>query len=154
MAINWHWADWAQLTKEQLYDALQLRAEVFVVEQNCSYNDVHSDPKALHLLGYDGDRLVAYSRLFPPGAKRAEAILGRLCTAKTHRKLGLGDTMIAMRLAYIKQHYTQAAVYSGIQAYRRPVYDKLGFVPISDIYDEDGIPHIDMRLASLDLLPY
>ena len=148
--IQWVWADWQQLTKEQLYDALALRAEVFVVEQTSYYCDPDGwDQQCLHLLGYAGDNLVAYARLFPPGVKRAEAVLGRLCTAATHRKLGLGDIMIAKRLEYIKQHWPDAAVWTQMQAYRLPVYLKLGFTAISKEYLEDQIPHIDMRLASI-----
>lgn len=148
MAIEWHWCSWDELTKTQLYDALRLRAEVFVTEQNAPYTDPDGwDQKCFHLLGYDGSQLAAYSRLFPPGAKREEAVLGRLCTVATHRKLGLAHIMIDKRLEYIRVHWPDAAVWTQMQAYRLPVYLKLGFTPISEEYLEDGIPHIDMRLA-------
>ncbi|MDP9195500.1 MAG: GNAT family N-acetyltransferase [Pseudomonadota bacterium] len=151
-SLSWSLLEFHDLELQQLYDILQLRAEVFINEQRAVYADPDGeDQKALHLLGYDGDRLVAYSRLFAPGVKRKEAVLGRLCVARSHRGKGLGRTMIEKRLDWLRSHHPGCSAWTSLQLYRQPAYEKMGFRAISDVYAYDGehIPHINMLLEQV-----
>jgi ElaA protein len=126
---------------------LELRNRVFIVEQADPYPDLDGwDQKAMHLLGYDDKKLVAYSRLFMPGVKRAEATLGRICTASSHRRLGLGDVMIEKRLQFLSEKAPGCDVYTSLQTYRQPKYEALGFVAMGEPYLDGKILHIDMIL--------
>ena len=145
--MRWVWRSWDELTREELYDLLTLRSQVFVVEQGDPFLDPDGwDRKAMHLLGYDDGALVAYSRLILPGIKRAEAILSRACVAVSHRKRGLGDIMVSERLKFLKDNRPGCDVCTSVQTYRRPKYETLGFVAIGEPYLDGRIMHIDMVL--------
>lgn len=134
-----------------LYRALRLRAEVFVIEQRCIYLDPDGfDEHAWHLQGLgqgvDGaEELFAYARLLPPSIGDGAARIGRVITASTARGGGLGRALMSQALRECQKLWSGQPIELGAQAHLREFYGSFGFTPISDVYDEDGIPHIDMR---------
>lgn len=144
--ITWICRPWAELTCDELYAALVLRARVFVVEQTCPYLDLDGlDRASEHLwtTGPDGAP-VAYLRLVPPGAKYAEPSLGRIVTAPEVRRHGLGRPLVREGLRRLRDRHGDVAVRIGAQKYLERFYGEAGFVRDGDDYDEDGIPHIEM----------
>ncbi|WP_178991394.1 GNAT family N-acetyltransferase [Winogradskyella schleiferi] len=134
-----------ELTLQQLYDLLQLRSEVFVVEQDCVYQDVDGkDQKALHVLGYSGQKLVAYTRLFKPGDYFEKASIGRVVVRSHERKFKYGNTIMNASIEAIKTHYNETEIKISAQCYLKKFYNNLGFIEVGEAYLEDGIPHISM----------
>lgn len=145
--MNWTWKAFAELTLEELYRLMALRQEVFVVEQRSLYQDADGhDRRAHHLLGTEGGqaRLVAYLRVLPPGSKYPEASFGRVVTAPDARGQGHGRVLVRKGLDFIEAHYPHAPIRIGAQDYLRRFYEDFGFRPQGDVYDEDGVPHVDM----------
>ncbi|QQR46623.1 GNAT family N-acetyltransferase [Myxococcus xanthus] len=146
----WQWKSFQALSLDELYDVLALRQEVFVVEQRSIYQDVDGfDRSAEHLLLHmesQGTRLLAgYLRVLSPGVKYPLASsLGRVVTSPRARAQGLGRELVARGLARLDSLYPQAAVHIGAQHYLQRFYEGFGFQTQGDVYDEDGIPHIDM----------
>ncbi|MDH0865220.1 GNAT family N-acetyltransferase [Mitsuaria sp. GD03876] len=134
-----------------LYRALRLRSEVFVIEQRCIYLDPDGlDEDAWHLQGLgqgvDGaEMLFAYARLLPPSIGDGSARIGRVITAPTARGGGLGRALVSQAVRECQKLWPATPIELGAQAHLRAFYGSFGFVPVSDVYDEDGIPHIDMR---------
>jgi ElaA protein len=145
--LDWQWKRFGELTLEQLYRLLALRSEVFVVEQRSLYLDADGyDPECFHLLGLTPEgQLGAYLRALPPGLKFPEASLGRVVTSPALRGKAQGRELVARGLAFLAERFPGAPVRIGAQAYLQRFYEGFGFVQVSDIYDEDGIPHLDMR---------
>lgn len=144
MQLSLHAVLYQNLTTDQLYQLLRLRAEVFVVEQNCVYQDLDDkDQQAIHLLGLTEDgRLAAYTRIVPKGVSYPEyASIGRVITAPFARGKGLGRPLMRESLRVLFEHYGKQTVKIGAQAHLGDYYTSLGFEAIGDIYDEDGIPH-------------
>jgi len=134
-----------ELTTTQLYDLLQLRSEVFVVEQDCVYQDVDGkDQKALHVLGYMGSKLVAYARIFKPGLYFDQASIGRVVVKAHERKFKHGYTIMEASIEAIKNHYNETTIKISAQTYLKKFYNNLGFKAVGEEYLEDGIPHIAM----------
>ena len=132
-----------ELTIEELYEILKLRAEVFVVEQNCAYQDLDDvDKDAYHVYMLDEGRIVAYLRVVDKGKRLDEVSIGRVISIK--RRVGLGSKLIAEGLKVAKEKYAAKTVKVGAQTYAKPFYEQAGFRQISDEYEEDGIPHIYM----------
>ncbi|KAB8152084.1 GNAT family N-acetyltransferase [Kordia sp. TARA_039_SRF] len=133
-------------TIDELYDVLQLRSEVFVVEQDCVYQDVDGkDRKALHVVGNDENgKIVAYTRLFDAGDYFEKASIGRVVVSKDARAFGYGHEIIKASIAAIKTHYHTEAIKISAQTYLRKFYNAHGFTQIGTEYLEDGIPHIAM----------
>jgi len=147
--LTWTWKTFSELTLDELYRLLALRQEVFVVEQRSIYQDVDGyDPGAHHLLGIgdtpDGPRLAAYLRVLPPGLKYPEASLGRVVTAPHTRSHGYGRELVGKGLEFLAAHHAGVPIRIGAQNYLRRFYEGFGFRAVGDVYDEDGIPHIDM----------
>lgn len=144
--INFQWYAFAALSTNQLYSALALRAAVFVVEQQCPYQDLDGkDQQALHLLGMANDSLVAYLRLFPPTAITPHLIFGRVVTAPSSRKLGYGKQLINTLLNYCEMHFPGVPIHCSAQFYLKNFYESFGFSAYGSIYAEDNIPHIGMK---------
>lgn len=144
-AIRWQWMAYRDLDLDDLYAILRLRAEVFVVEQACLFVDLDGlDDKAWHLLGWIGDRLAAYARVFAPGAKAPELVVGRVVTAAFARGRGLGRPLMneAMQRGFAAFGLGPCRVEA--QAHLAGFYGSLGFVGVGEGYDEDGIPHVSM----------
>lgn len=144
-AVDWTLAAWHELTPQQLHDVLQLRSEVFVVEQACVFQDIDgADPQALHLLGSHGGQLVAYARCFPLGVKFAEASIGRVVTRLVSRGGGLGHVLIQKAMAAVGQQWGVQPIRIGAQARLAAYYSQHGFVDDGKPYVEDGIDHLEM----------
>ena len=147
--LIWSLSSLTGLDASSLYDVVTLRERVFIVEQNCAYLDCDGrDRVALHLLGRTEDgTLVAYARLLPPGARFAEASIGRVVTAPEVRRTGLGRPLMREAIARAQNAYGGPLRISA-QRYVERFYEELGFVPCGEPYDEDGISHIDMLLPA------
>jgi ElaA protein len=135
-----------ELTVIELYEVLQLRSEVFVVEQNCVYQDIDSkDHKALHVLGYYQNELTAYSRLFDAKYYFEEASVGRVIVRQKFRKFNFGHELMRISIAAIAVNFQQTTITISAQEYLKNFYESHGFVQTSEMYLEDDIPHIEMK---------
>lgn len=136
----------SDLSSQQLLEILAARTRVFVVEQHCPYQEVDdADKTALHVTLRQTGKLVAYARILP--APNCQPVrFGRVLVAKEMRGMGLAKQLVATTLATIASRFPSQPVQIQAQAYLRQFYGSFGFVPVSDIYLEDGIPHIDMVL--------
>jgi ElaA protein len=143
--INWQWSTLDELTPRQVYDLLAARVAVFVVEQNCPYQDADGyDYDAQHLIGWFDSKVAACLRVMAPGVKYAEPSLGRIITSAEFRGNGTGRILVAKGLEYTTKMYPGRAVRIGAQAHLERFYGSLGFRKVSEPYLEDGIPHIEM----------
>ena len=134
-----------ELTVDELYDLLKLRCDVFVVEQACAYADIDGvDRTAVHLMLRDGEGLAACLRVFADGRDPAVAHIGRVVSAR--RRLGLGTRLLREGLRVARERFGAEAVELEAQTWARSFYERQGFVPVSEPFDEDGIEHIRMRL--------
>ena len=135
----------SELTTEELYQLLQLRSEVFVVEQDCVYQDIDDkDQVALHVLGYDGFRLVAYTRIFKPGDYFKEASIGRVVVKQKERNKAYGYDIMKASIQAVSTNYNTNNIRISAQLYLTHFYNNLGFKEVGEEYLEDGIPHINM----------
>jgi ElaA protein len=136
----------AALSTRELYDLLKLRSEVFVVEQNCPYLDLDGkDEKALHVLGYYNEKLVAYSRLFKPQDYFDNASIGRVIVAQKYRDRKWGNNLMIEAIEGVKAHFNTEAITISAQLYLQKFYESHGFFVTSAVYLEDDIPHIEMK---------
>lgn len=144
--IQWFTKSFEELTNKELYAIMQIRFNVFIIEQNCMAEDLDDyDQKALHLFGVDeGGKVVAYARIFGPGKKYDEAAFGRVLTAKELRGQGAGKELMKRTLEVIEEHYGKVPVKISAQSYLLKFYSELGFEQVSEEYDDHGLPHIDM----------
>lgn len=125
---------------------MQLRNEVFVVEQDCVYQDVdNKDMASFHLAAWDNDTLAAYCRILPAGISFKDASIGRVLTAKNYRKNGTGRILMQRAITATLQEFNCSSITIGAQIYLNIFYTSLGFKSISEPYLEDGIPHVDMQ---------
>lgn len=145
MQLHWILKKFGDLSPYQLYAALQLRNAVFVVEQTCVFQDADDkDQDSYHLLGFSDNKLVAYTRLVPPGVIYKEASIGRVITAQAVRRSGAGKELMKQSIDNCQQLFGEGAIKIGAQLYLKKFYESFGFVQISDVYLEDGIEHIYM----------
>ncbi len=146
MSLTYHWSPFDELTVHDLHDALHLRALVFVVEQDCAYADVDGrDPDAWHLLARgDEGVLEAYLRAFAPGVLRDEVVIGRVVTAQ--RRKGLGTKLMEEGMHRVAEQWPRKPVFLSAQAHLAEWYGRFGFRVCGKGYDEDGIPHVPMRI--------
>jgi len=134
-----------ELSKEELYLILRLRSEVFVVEQNCVYQDIdNKDQKALHIIGTNTNKIVAYTRVFKPGDYFKNASIGRVVVAESSRKYNYGKDIMIASIAAIESNYGKTTIELSAQCYLIKFYNSLGFFEEGEEYLEDGIPHIKM----------
>ena len=134
-----------ELTTNELYQLLQLRSEVFVVEQDCAYQDVDGkDQEALHLMIFDSKTLVAYARIFKPGAYLEMACVGRVVVKAAHRGKSLGNQLMKSAINTVQEKFHTSEIGLSAQTYLTKFYDDLGFQAVGEEYLEDGIPHILM----------
>lgn len=133
------------LTPKELYRIIRLRNEVFVVEQNCVFQDAdNKDQSCHHLMVYAGDELVAYARLVPPGVSYKEMSIGRVVSSPAYRKTGAGRFMMQQAIAECHNLFGEGAIRIGAQLYLQRFYESLGFIAEGEIYLEDDIQHIEM----------
>jgi ElaA protein len=146
--IKWICRPFAGLSNNELYALLRLRSEIFVVEQNCVFLDAdNKDQDAFHLMGWQQNTLVAYTRLVPPGMLYTEPSIGRVVTAITARRSGIGRQLMLHAIAECRKLFGEQPIKIGAQLYLKEFYSSLGFVPTGGIYPEDGIPHLQMLLS-------
>ena len=145
MQIQWLIKKFESLTPYQLYAILQLRNAVFVVEQNCVFQDADDkDQNSFHLMGFDDNHLVAYTRLIPPGEFYKEASIGRVVTSPLVRRAGAGRELMQQSIDHLYQLFGLQPIKIGAQLYLKKFYESFGFKQSGDIYLEDGIEHIHM----------
>jgi ElaA protein len=154
--IEWQWRSFAELGNDELYEVLAQRQKVFVLEQQCFYNDFDGlDQGAHHLLGWrtiDGRReLAAYLRCLAPGVKFEEMSLGRVLTSQEARSKGAGRELLERGIGFAQQQHPGHNIRIGAQQYLERFYQSFGFQTISAPYDEDGIMHIDMLRTATHL---
>ncbi len=140
------WLPFDRLTGRDVHDLLQLRSRVFVVEQNCVFLEADGiDPQCWHGLGRDEHgALVATARLVPPGLKYEEPAIGRVVTALEVRRSGAGRALMLSAIKTTQRLWPGQPIRLGAQRYLEKFYGSLGFKPVGEPYDEDGIPHIEM----------
>ena len=143
--ISWHCKHFKDLSAEELYRIFHLRLSVFVVEQNCPYQDADGkDLKSFHLWGEQNGKMIAYARILPPNISYKEASIGRVVTSTEARRSGAGKILMEKSMEFSKKEFGNVPVRIGAQAYLQKFYESFGFVREGDEYDEDGIPHIIM----------
>ena len=134
-----------ELSKLELYKILRLRAEVFVVEQDCVYLDLDGkDQIAFHVLGYKDSKLIAYARIFKPGDYFLKSSIGRIIVKKEYRRFKYGDHLVQNSIEFIENKFKEKEILISAQAYLINFYNNLGFVQKGEQYLEDDIPHIKM----------
>lgn len=134
-----------ELTLYELYDMLQLRSKIFVVEQDCVYQDIDGkDVKGLHVIGKKENKIVAYTRCFPPGYYFEQAAIGRVVVDVNQRKFGYGNDIMAASKEAIKNSFDTEKIKLSAQTYLLKFYESHGFLQLGEGYLEDGIPHIAM----------
>lgn len=142
MSLQWNLLTFKELTTKQLYEILQVRQQVFIVEQNCFYVDCdEKDFKCLHLCVRDNDKLVAYLRIAPPGIIYKEVSIGRVLTGAEIRATGLGKELMKKALEIITEKFPSHSIKIMAQSYLIKFYEGFGFKKISESFMEDGIPH-------------
>lgn len=149
MPIDWKIKTFEQLSTPEVYQILRLRAEVFVVEQNCVYQDIdNKDQKALHLFGEFEGEIIAYSRLFQPGDYFEFSSFGRVVVAEKYRDKNYGHELIDLSILAIKNHFNEQNITISAQLYLKKFYQSHGFIATSKTYLEDDIPHIEMKIIN------
>lgn len=143
--MEWVWKRFDELTLAELYEVIRLRIDVFVVEQECPYHELDGlDEKACHLLGYENGELVAYSRLFSRGIVAEQASIGRVLVKESVRNLGYGQVLLAESIRQMEETLEEKTILIHAQLYLKRFYQSFQFEKVSESYDLDGIPHIDM----------
>lgn len=136
-----------ELSLQELYSFLKLRVDIFVVEQNCPYPELDgADEKSIHLYIKEGDEIVSYVRIIP--SKTGTARIGRVVTKMEYRGKGLSSQLMERALEYIREHYPEDTMILSAQEHLQHFYGSFGFKPVSEIYLEDDIPHVDMELKN------
>jgi ElaA protein len=147
MNITWYHKHFNELNTTELYQILQLRNDVFIVEQNCPFQDLDDkDFKCYHLMGFDTDtqKVVAYTRIVPAGVSYIEASIGRVVTSSIARKGGIGRQLMQKSIELLEELYGGVSIKIGAQLYLKKFYESFGFQQVEEIYLEDGIEHILM----------
>ena len=147
MNITWYHKHFNDLTTKELYQILQLRNEVFIVEQNCPFQDLDDkDFKCFHLIGFDNDsqKIMAYTRIVPAGISYTEASIGRVVTSPQARGEGIGKVLMEKSIQLLEELYGGVPIRIGAQFYLKKFYESFDFQQVSEIYLEDGIEHILM----------
>ncbi|RKQ12092.1 GNAT family N-acetyltransferase [Ureibacillus endophyticus] len=145
--MNFQLKTFNELTTTELYNILKERTDVFVVEQNCPYPEVDGkDLQSYHLFKEENGEIIAYLRILPPGVSYPELSIGRVLVKEDYRGQKLAQQMMEQALSYITSELKETTVKIQAQHYLEDFYRSFGFEVISEVYLEDGIPHIDMLL--------
>ena len=148
MQLKWKYNFFTELGVDELYTILQLRNEVFVVEQNCVYQDAdNKDAASYHLTGWEGNTLAAYCRILPPGLSYSEASIGRVVSSPAYRNTGCGRELMNEAILRTLAQFDCNTIRISAQLYLKKFYEQLGFTQVSETYMEDNIPHIEMLLT-------
>ena len=144
---NFIWHDFNSISKVELYDVLSLRQRVFIIEQDCFYEDLdYSDQDANHLLLYRDNKLIGYSRVFSPGIKYDAASIGRIVTDLDYRGKGYGRSITQESIKFLKNNYPESDISISAQYRLVDFYENIGFEREGSVYLEDDIDHIKMTL--------
>lgn len=136
-----------ELTLTELYDMLKLRCAVFVIEQNCNYQDMDDkDQMSYHLIGFENNKLVACARILPKGVSYDEVSIGRVMVDKSLRRTGAGKALMKLAIENAVKLYNATEIVISAQCYLEKFYGDFGFVSEGESYLDDDIPHIKMRL--------
>ena len=147
--ISFSTKSFEELSNKELYQLLQLRNEVFIVEQTCPYPDLdNKDYKSLHVLGKEDDNIVAYARILPQGVSYDESSIGRVVTSAAVRKTGYGKLLMQYAIPETLKQFNTNEIVISAQYYLEKFYSDLGFKSEGEVYMEDDIPHIQMRLKN------
>lgn len=147
MNITWYHKHFNYLSTTELYQILQLRNEVFILEQNCPFQDLDDkDFKCYHLMGFDTDsqKVMAYTRIVPAGVSYQEASIGRVVTSPLARGSGIGKELMKKSIELLEALYGGISIKIGAQLYLKKYYESFGFEQVEEVYLEDGIEHILM----------
>jgi len=145
LKLNWHFKTFDELSKQELYDILRIRNEVFVVEQRCCYPDLDGkDQKSHHLCGYLNGELMAFARILPAGLSYEFASIGRIAVSGKGRGKGFGIELLNESIAKLEMLYGKSVIRIGAQLYLKRFYESFGFRQTSEVYLEDEIEHIQM----------
>jgi ElaA protein len=145
MNITWSIKKFSELSINELYALLQLRAKVFAIEQDCVYQDLDDkDQDAVHVMGYDGNQIVAYSRLLPHGISYEDVSIGRVVTDTAYRRYGIGKELMKLSIDACHQYFGAGPIRISAQLYLKAFYEGFSFVALTEPYMEDHILHIEM----------
>ena len=143
--MNFQIKTFKELNTTELYNILQLRSEVFVVEQDCVYQDIDfKDQKSLHVFAYKNDKIIAYTRVFKPGDYFENSSIGRVVVADAERKHGFGHDLMKASIEAINKYFNVDKITISAQKYLKKFYEAHQFIQVGEEYLEDGIPHIRM----------
>ncbi|RWZ52314.1 GNAT family N-acetyltransferase [Halobacillus fulvus] len=146
--MEWKQKTFAELSKEELYTILQKRVEIFVVEQECPYPEIDGrDPECLHLWMEEEGEMIAYCRIVPPSSEDEHYSIGRVIVTKEHRGKGLAYPLMNRAIDLLKNEKNVHHIWLHGQEHLRNFYGSFGFEEVSDVYLEDGIPHVDMLMT-------
>lgn len=146
METRWTLQEFSELTNSDLYELLKLRSAIFVVEQNCVFPDMDDkDYSSYHLCGWNNEKLVAYTRLLPPGLAYENCSIGRVVTAASVRRQGIGKILMKKSIEACQQLFSSQDIEIGAQLYLEQFYGSFQFIREGEVYLEDGIDHIHMR---------
>jgi ElaA protein len=146
--LKWQWCRLDELSAAQVYAVLAARVAVFIVEQNCAYQDLDGlDAEAEHLIAWSGAVVAGYLRVLAPGTRFDDPSIGRIITAKPFRGTGLGRELVAKGIEQARRRYPGRAVRISAQQYLEKFYREFGFATVSEPYLEDDIPHVEMLLS-------
>lgn len=154
MELRWYLKSWNELTPTEVYELLALRIQVFVVEQNCPYQDADGkDYKSHHLFALDEQgKCMACARLVLPGVSYAEWSIGRVVSHSSVRMTGVGRELMNRSMEALQEKFDAGAVRISAQCYLRKFYASFGFEEVSDEYMEDDIPHVEMLFTPKPLI--
>lgn len=136
-----------ELTLDQLYSILKLRVDIFVVEQNCPYPELDDeDQKSVHIFYEEGEKVIAYIRIIPTQTDNIR--IGRVVTHKDFRGKSLSSKLMEAAMEFIHKNHVSKKIVLSAQEHLQAFYSKFGFASVSEMYLEDGIPHVDMEYKS------
>ena len=143
--MNWKIKRFEELNTAELYEILRVRAEVFVVEQTCVYQDLDlKDKKAYHLFLEENQEILAYLRILDKEVSYPEISIGRVLTTEVNRRKGIAREMMRKAITFITEELEEKKIRISAQLYLKEFYESLGFVQVSEMYLEDEIPHVEM----------
>ncbi|MDD1515071.1 GNAT family N-acetyltransferase [Priestia megaterium] len=143
--MTWCIKSFQELTNDELYEILQVRTAIFVVEQKCAYLEVDGKDKlAYHVFKKENEKIIAYLRVLPKGISYQEASLGRIIVKQAQRGTGLGRELVARGIDFLENELHEKTIKIQAQSRLQTFYESFGFRPVSDIYSDEGLPHVDM----------
>lgn len=148
--MEWKIKTFNELSNDELYEIIKLRSEVFVIEQQCIYEECDGkDKKAYHLFGEEDGEILVYLRILDKGVSFNEVSIGRVVANKKYRSKGLAKEMVSRAIEFIEDNLNEKVIRISAQEYLLKFYSSLGFMKVSQVYLEDGIPHMEMVYNNL-----